>query len=638
VRALRPLIDDEVATLAPFVEAGVLDASAVHVARLIARTVPGLEPEVLLGAALATRAPGFGHVCVVIGTVAGSIVLEDRESGPVDCLPWPDPERWAAVLSASAAVRVPDAPERDVILPLVFDGTRLYLERYWRFETQVADELMRRATHEGGLEVASDELDEVLRQRFEGADPLQREAARRALGHRLAVIGGGPGTGKTTTVSRLLATAYTLALARGHKLEVALAAPTGKAATRMEAAVHEAALGPELAGPVAEALAEVKAKTLHRLLGIAVGGSPRYNSSNRLAHDLVVVDETSMVSLPLMARLLEAVRPEATLVLVGDPFQLASVEAGAVLGDIVGPIASNKVQGPLADNVVVLERNHRFDESPQIAALADAVREGQVDTALRILADHPYSKLDWAWAEISWLDPDNGDPAGIAQVHEVVADNAAKVMDAARLGRTEEGLRLASELKVLCATRFGPLGVSGWTSAIETRIRREFAYAGTGGRNYPGRPIIVTRNDYLNEVFNGDVGLVVSGPAGLAATFRRGDDTLRTLALSQLDAIETWWATTIHKSQGSEYDRVVVSLPPAPSPILTQELLYTAVTRAKSHVTLVASRASITAAVMNPVARASGLRDRLWPAPRVVAKAGPVARATPDAEQLRFEI
>ena len=145
-----------------------LDASALHVARLIARTVPGLEPEVLLGAALATRAPGFGHVCVVIGNVAGSIVLEDRDNGPVDSLPWPEAERWAALLSASPAVRIPGSPEHEVIPPLVFDGTRLYLERYWRFETQVADDLLRRAKHQGGLEVASEMLDAVLSQRFKG--------------------------------------------------------------------------------------------------------------------------------------------------------------------------------------------------------------------------------------------------------------------------------------------------------------------------------------------------------------------------------------------------------------------------------------------------------------------------------------
>ena len=300
--------------------------------------------------------------------------------------------------------------------------------------------------------------------------------------------------------------------------------------------------------------------------------------------------------------------------LVGDPFQLASVEAGAVLGDIVGPSRRRGAHGPLAGNIVLLEQNHRFDESPVIAALADAVREGEVDLVLKILADNAYRESDWSSSELAWLDPEQGDPSGLAQLQAaVVADQAVEVIEAARRGRVEEGLELASELKVLCATRFGPLGVSGWTSAIETRLKPRFAYGTIGGRSYPGRPVIVTRNDYMHEVFNGDVGLVVSGPAGPTAAFRQADGRLRTLALSQLDAIDTWWATTIHKSQGSEHKRVVISLPAAPSPVLTRELLYTAVTRAQEHVTLFASKARSAPLSSNPVARASGLGAKLWP-------------------------
>jgi len=630
VRGLDPLLGEEVRTLAPFVEAGVLDAAAVHVARLIARTVPGVEPEVLLGAALATRAPGFGHVCVVIGSVAGSVVVEDGEANRIGSLPWPEPERWARILAESPAVRKAADPAGDVILPLVFDGTRLYLERYWRFEERVAEDLSRRARYDGGLAVASPELDQVLQQHFEAADDAQRKAARTALSHRIAVIAGGPGTGKTSTVSRLLGAAYEIALASGQQLDVALAAPTGKAATRMEAVVHEAVPVPALPEAVAQALVTLKAKTLHRLLGMAFGGSPRYDSRNRLPHDLVVIDETSMVSLPLMARLLDAVRPDATLVLVGDPFQLASVEAGAVLGDIVGPMSSDEAVGPLSDDIVVLTENHRFGPDSEIAALASAIREGKAEVALEIMSNARSG-------ELKWVDPEKGDPALLAQLHEDVADNAAEVVRAARSGQGEEGLRLAAEVKVLCATRFGPLGVSGWTTAIETRVKRRFPDAGIGGRHYPGRPIIVTRNDYLNEVFNGDVGLEISGSAGAAVALRRADGTLRTLALSQLDAIETWWATTIHKSQGSEFERVIISLPPA-SPILTRELLYTAVTRAKKRVTVVASAASIRAAVMKPVARASGLQAKLWPERRRPGPATTGGRRSGEVRQLRFDV
>ena len=639
MKGLRPLLDEDLGYLAPFVDAGVLDSAAVHVARLVARTVPAADREVVLAAALATRAPGFGHVCVVIDSIARSVIVDDAASGAIESLPWPDPERWARLLAGSAGVRNAGQAVGETIAPLVFDGSRLYLERYWRFEERVAHELSGRGGRGGGL-AASRPLEAVLEESFAGADPVQKDAARNVLSNRLTVIGGGPGTGKTTTVSRLLVAAFSLALARGERLEVALAAPTGKAATRMETAVHEAAEGPKLDRAVAEALVGVKARTLHRLLGIAVAGSPRYDAKNRLPHDLVVVDETSMVSLPLMARLLEAVRPEATLVLVGDPFQLASVEAGAVLGDIVGPVASRGAHGPLEDNIVLLEQNHRFDTSPVIAALATAIREGEADLVVEILADNCYSARDWSSSELAWLDPEKGDPSGLAHLQQVVADQAAEVVEAASRNQVEEGLELASELKVLCATRFGPVGVAGWTSAIEARLKPRFAYGAIGGRNYPGRPVIVTRNDYMHEVFNGDVGLVVSGPAGLTTAFRQADGRLRTLALSQLDALDTWWATTIHKSQGSEHKGVVISLPAAPSPVLTRELLYTAVTRARQHVTLFASESSIRAAVSNPVARASGLGPKLWPGLRdgeLPAPAPP--RPAPGKElQLRFDL
>ena len=388
--APRPLLSADVAALAPFVEAGVLDASDVYVAGVIARSVGGVEPEVLLGAALAARAPRLGHVCVAIRTIAGSIVADDAGAGSIDSLPLPDPVRWMGLLAASPAVSGPDDPPGEVIRPLVWDDTCLYLERYWRFERQVADELLRRAGTDGGLTTLSPELDAILDTFFKDMDPLQREAATKALTSRITVIGGGPGTGKTRTIARLLGAACTVALARDVQLDVALAAPTATAAARMEEAVHEGAKMagvPDIEGRVAKALGATEGKTLHRLLGAHVGRKPRHDRFNPLPHDLVVVDETSMVSLPLMARLLDAVRPDATLVLVGDPFQLASVEAGAVLGEIVGPRVKGPADGPLADEVVLLEDNHRF--APQIAKLANAIRLGDEDTAVSILVRPP---------------------------------------------------------------------------------------------------------------------------------------------------------------------------------------------------------------------------------------------------------
>ena len=628
------------ALLSPFVEAGVLDAADVHVAGLIARTLVGLEPEVLLGAALAARAVRLGHVCIVVVTVAGSVVVDEAAPGAAEELAWPDAARWGDLLAASPAVRLPEDAQGEVILPLVWDGTRLYLERYWRFEERVAADLLRRAGDTSGPGAPPDVLEAVLHGLFdsdagtgrEEPEARQREAVTTALASRIAVIAGGPGTGKTLTVSRLLAAAYTLALERGRRLSVALAAPTGKAATRMTEAVHAAAVTAPVP-EISEAMGATEAKTVHRLLGIGSAGAPRYDQANRLPHDLVVVDELSMVSLPIMGRLLDAVRPDATVVLVGDPFQLASVEAGAVLGEIVGPRAQDApATGPLADKVVVLKHNYRFGQGSKLAAFAEAVRKGDADGAMALLRDADAGEL--RFVELGGDDDDEA----LAREHEEAAANALRVIRAAQRGDAAGGLEAASELKVLCATRHGPLGVSGWTSAIEVSVKELLPDVGVGGRRYLGRPVIVTRNDYLNNLFNGDVGLVVVGERGPVVAFHDAVGGVRTLSMSQLGAIDTWWATTIHKSQGSEFERVIVSLPPAPSPILTRELLYTAVTRASSQVTVAASETSVRAAITRPVARASGLRAKLWPADPAPDATG---RGRPDpaeVRQLSFDI
>lgn len=592
---------ENVLILAPFVEAGVLEASDVHVATLVARSVSGVEPEVVLAAALATRAPRLGYVCVEVETVASSVVIDEAAAITDKSLPWPDPGRWVKILAKSPAVRRSDSDDGDFTLPLVWDGTRLYLERYWRFEESVATELLRRAGADGGLTTESDHLETVLAELFESGDPLQRTAAEKALTRRLTVIGGGPGTGKTSTIARLLAAASSIASAGGRRFEVALAAPTGKAAERMKVAVQEARL-PGLGEDVAETLRITEAKTLHRLLGVNSDGTVWHDHTKPLPHDMVIVDETSMVSLPLMARLLDAIRTDAALVLVGDPSQLTSVEAGAVLGEIVGPTGGASARGPLAADIVLLEHNYR--SVPKITELAAAIRTGDAERALEILRNADSS-------EISWVSDDDAD--GVAALQAEAAECAVEAVRAAAAGNGEVGLHAASKLKVLCATRFGPPGVFTWSAEIERLIAHDLPEDGIGRWGYVGRPIIVTRNDYPNKLFNGDVGLVVAGSGGTKAVFRDLEGRLRELALSQLGEIDTWWATTIHKSQGSEFDRVIVSLPPAPSPILTRELLYTAVTRAKKSVAIVAAESSLRAAIEHPVERPSGLGPKLWP-------------------------
>jgi len=342
---------------------------------------------------------------------------------------------------------------------------------------------------------------------------------------------------------------------------------------------------------------------VHRLLGVRPGGVRfRHDASDPLTADVVVVDEVSMVSLPLMARLLDAVRPDARVVLVGDPHQLASVEAGAVLGDLVGT-GGRPTPVAVRGNIVVLDRVHRFGEGSAIASLAAAINGGDADAVVDLLR-HGRAGTDGA---VRWITPDDAD-ARAGTMADLVA-HAATLVDLARDGDAAGALDAVGRLKVLCATRRGPDGAEAWNRSVEADLRRRGRMR---TRWSAGRPVMVTANDYLNGVFNGDVGVVVRPPGARRAQVAFGEPAApRLLDPALLDRVETQWAMTIHKSQGSEFDHVVVTLPPPPSPVLTRELLYTAVTRARQGVTVVASEDAVRAAVARPVTRSSGLADRL---------------------------
>ncbi len=611
--------------LAPYAAAGLLGPTACHVATTVARLVAGLDAWTVLALAAATQAPELGHVRLELDT-AGELLTtgdatEDAAGGVVPA--WPEPVAWAGVLAGSPVVSRPEDAARDPVRPLVLEGRSLYLQRLWRAEVDVAAALLARASLPERR--AAPGCDEVLDALFPPAlaaagpgeagalgarrvsDDLQRRAARLALSARVSVVAGGPGTGKTRTVARLLAAEWRLAAAEGRVATAALAAPTGKAAARLTAALHAAV--DEVRGEgaldegVATELGRVEATTVHRLVGPPTGsGAPRY--ARQLPHDLVVVDETSMVSLPVLARLVHALRPDARLVLVGDPSQLASVEAGTVMRDLVGPRAarsSEQDDDRRGLPVTVLEQVHRFGAGSGIATLAGSVRRGDVEGVFATLA----AGTD----DVAWVQP--GDVASLSGVVARAAAVALEVVARARAGDAQGALEAAGRLKVLAATRRGPLGLADWSSRIEDAVVAGGGERAGRGRYPVGTPVLVTRNEPFERLANGDAGVVVR--AGALAVLALPDGPgVRTVPMARLPESEPWWAMTVHKSQGSEFDHVVVSLPRPGSPVLTRELLYTALTRARRTVTVVADEASLRTAVGRPAVRASGLGERLW--------------------------
>jgi exodeoxyribonuclease V alpha subunit len=585
--------------LAAFNAAGVLAAADVHVARRLMALAGTGDEAAGLAAALAVRAPRLGHVCADLATIRDTVAVEEGSGVDLAALPWPEVDAWVRGLASSPLVAVGEEGHPD--RPLRLLGTRLYLDRYWRDERLVAGDLLERA----GAPAEEADPAAVARLFPEEGSELPRLAAERALRRRLTVIAGGPGTGKTTTVARVLALLHGRAVGGPAPL-IALAAPTGKAAARLQEAVHDEAEALDVSAAVRERLRAATASTLHRLLGTLPDRPTRFRHDrrNRLAHDVVVVDETSMVPLSLMARLLEAVRPAAHLILVGDPEQLASVEAGAVLGDIVGPAADPPPGATFAEGVVVLRRVHRFGGA--IAALAEAVRAGDADAALGALRG---SSDDLLWIP---LDPDDAGEAALRPVREATLAAARRVHEAAASGRAAEALAALGAFRLLCAHRRGPHGVAAWTARVEGWLAAEVEGYAAEGASYIGRPLLVTRNDYGLRLYNGDTGVIVAGADGRpVAAFERAGE-LGELSPSRLEDVETVHAMTIHKGQGSQFDAVAVLLPEPGSPILTRELLYTAVTRARERLIVAGSEEAVRAAVERPIARASGLGERLW--------------------------
>lgn len=564
--------------LGAFNDAGVLDSADVHVATRLTAQAGEASETAALALALAVRALRSGSVCVDLTTVATE--LDD----PVDPqLSWPEPQHWLAELRTS-----PLLGETPVLR--LYRDRLLYLDRYWREEEQVCADLLADRPDPPAVDVPL--LEAGLARVFHRPDSEeQRRAVRIALSQWITVLTGGPGTGKTTTVAGLLALLTEQAEHGGRRRpRIALAAPTGKAAARLQEAVRVEV--ENLAAVDRARVSGLQAVTLHRLLGFRPGTSARFkhHRGNRLPHDVVVVDETSMVSLTLMARLLEAVRPETRLILVGDPDQLASVEAGAVLADLVDGL------GERTDvRIAELVTSHRFGAS--IGQLAQAVRAGDGERVLALLTA--------GGEHIEFVDTEQPAEA----LRAVLVPHAMRVRAAAGSGDATAALAALEEHRLLCAHREGPSGVRFWNHQVERWLAEatgESFYAPW----YLGRPVLVTANDYGLGLYNGDTGVTLLAGDGLRVAIA-GADKVQQFATSRLSDVETMHAMTIHKSQGSQADEVTVLMPPEDSRLLTRELLYTAITRAKRKVRIVGTAAEVRAALDRRVVRASGLAHRL---------------------------
>jgi len=597
---------------------GILTPLDVHFGRFMERLAGGDVPELILASALVSSAARQGHICLDLSTVAGKVIVEG-EGGeePVRCPPL---SPWCARLGETHVVGNP-GEYRPLLLD---DGKRLYLYRYWEYQERLAAAVRERVTRVGET-VDGESLGQGLARLFPEEEPgtvnWQKVAAFTVLTRRFCVISGGPGTGKTTTIARVLAL---LAEQASPRLAIALAAPTGKAAARLQEAVREARERLPV-GPETKAALPQEASTLHRLLGV-ISGSPyfRHTSKNPLPIDVLVVDEASMVDLALLSKVVQALPARARLILLGDRDQLASVEAGAALGDICdsageGTVsrsfaeelrratgyrleASEGVDRPgIRDCIVHLRKSYRFGLTGGIGALCHAVNEGRPDEAVGLLRK--------GFSDLGWRNVPR--PEGLPRaIREVVQEGFAEYLLTDDPGTSFQCLE---RFRILCAVREGPHGVIALNRMAE-EILRDRGLIVPGRPWYRGRPVMITRNDYSLHLFNGDVGVVLPDPAAggdLRVFFSSAEGGVRTFHPLLLPEHETVYAMTVHKSQGSEFDRVLLLLPDRESPVLTRELIYTGISRARARVDIWGDEAVFRHALARRIERTSGLRDAL---------------------------
>ncbi|MCB1649909.1 MAG: exodeoxyribonuclease V subunit alpha [Pseudomonadales bacterium] len=601
---------------------GQLSPLSVSFARFLARHGQQGEDSVLcLTAACLSECNQHGDVCIDLAPLAGKPLFPATPA-------MPELQPWRQILLASPCV-----VEATGDAPLYLDGSRLYLQRFWRYEGTVLAAILARMGEVADLDKPL--LREGLARLFpaasmEPAVDWQKLACAVALSRRFAVISGGPGTGKTTTAVKVLA----LLLEQNPAMKIRLAAPTGKAAARMVESIRSARQRLQLAPDIAEKLPD-EASTLHRLLGYRRQQGSwgfRHHAENPLLLDCLLIDEASMIDLPLMGALLSACRAQTRIILLGDRDQLASVEAGNVLGDITGhgqalhyspdmaallqelcevaagalPVSAETP--PVANALALLRTSYRFQQDSGIAVLARAVNAADTGLALAALA-RASGAGELALNDLVWLQPGTSDWQPLNA--EVLRWAVSRYGDYLACPDVVDALSRFAASRILCAAHEGPLGERELNARIAERLR------GAGLLSVEeeghGTPVMVSVNDYEIELFNGDIGLLWRNEEGLLqACFPGPDGEVRRVPAGSLPEHVPAWAMTVHKSQGSEFDEVLLVLPnDSNSPLLLRELLYTGITRARKRLLLHTSAAALEKACQTPVQRSSGLAARL---------------------------
>jgi exodeoxyribonuclease V alpha subunit len=606
---------------------GILSEIDIHFARFIQRLSNDQEPEIFLGAALVSQATANGDTCLDLDALSETIICDNPDGqGPVIC---PPAGQWRQKLLASPAVGHPG--ER---CPLILDKhNRLYLYRYWEYEANLSAAIRNR--EQGELDdFDSRKFSSCLDRLFPDSEAeinRQKIAAVITMLKRFSVITGGPGSGKTYAIAGILA--LILELTQKAEVKLCLTAPTGKAAARLGESIMRSKRHLKCSSQIKGAIPG-EVFTIHRLLK-PVAGTPyfRHNADNPLSADVVVVDEASMVDMALMSKLIQAVAPDARLLLVGDKDQLASVEAGSVLGDIcdrqvihgfskaflkkiakfsgynAGDIFRVSEGTPgLQDCICVLKKNYRFSDHSGIGGICQAINLGDAEATLALLKNPSENAVEWN---------EFHSPGSLSrELGQIIIDGYRKYLT---IKDPVLAMDAFNEFKILCALKIGPFGVNAVNRLAEQILTREkLIPSGRRGSHpwYRGRPIMITRNDYNLGLFNGDVGITLPDPdtsdSTLHVYFPEASGGVKRFLPHRLPEHETVYAMTVHKSQGSEFNYVVLILPDKDYPLMTRELIYTGVTRARKKVSIWGTESILATAIARKIERTSGLRDGLW--------------------------